>query len=320
MTTPTVSTLQRVRSSFVGFIWVPLLFGFLCPLLALIINSPRGVFRKMGWEAGVTGCIQITERMSVFSHWVLRVGYWLEGVEWQVLNAEALKVDETCLLISNHIAWTDPLFLHTLGKTDLPQRKFMFKEELQKIPVFGHGLSVMGMPPVVRISEKRQRGESVSELKENLRKKMQDSADYLSRVPGAIGIFAEGTRFTKDKQQRQKSPYNYLLKPRVSGVCYALLEMPQIRTVVNATIVYPHASSTATHYMFSGDHKWGVLHVEQFAVPAELDSLRQALSDPTISESDYKHMNKEFRHKTQSWLNSLWHQKDQLIGDILASN
>ncbi|MGI9346330.1 MAG: 1-acyl-sn-glycerol-3-phosphate acyltransferase, partial [Gammaproteobacteria bacterium] len=62
---------------------------------------------------------------------------------------EALKQapeKKNCLLIGNHISWADPIITHGLLGTYLPQRRYLIKESLTYIPLFGQALVSVGMP------------------------------------------------------------------------------------------------------------------------------------------------------------------------------
>ncbi len=50
----------------------------------------------------------------------------------------------------------------------------------------------------------------------------------------------EGTRFTQEKHDKQKSPYKHLLKPKAGGLALALNILgDKIDALVDMTIVYP---------------------------------------------------------------------------------
>jgi 1-acyl-sn-glycerol-3-phosphate acyltransferase len=115
--------------------------------------------------------------------------------------------------------------------------------------------------------------------------------------------FLEGTRFTKAKHDAQESPYMHLLKPKVGGIATALTTLgSQFHLMLDVTIVYPDGPPDFWT-LLSGRLRAVTVLVQQREIPAALLAGDYA-SDPT------------FRGRMQEWINSLWSEKDELLGRL----
>ena len=122
-------------------------------------------------------------------------------------------------------------------------------------------------------------------------------------VPTSVINFLEGTRFTQEKHDRQRSPYRYLLKPKVGGIATALTTLgAQFHRMLDVTIVYPGAPPTFWDIL-TGRMRAVTVHVQQREIPAELLA------------GDY-HADKAFRGRMQAWVLELWAEKDALLGEL----
>ena len=62
------------------------------------------------------------------------------------------------------------------------------------------------------------------------------------KIPTSVMNFVEGGRFTPDKKKRQQSPYKHLLKPKSSGLAFAISSLGnQFDKVLNVTLMYPES-------------------------------------------------------------------------------
>jgi 1-acyl-sn-glycerol-3-phosphate acyltransferase len=119
--------------------------------------------------------------------------------------------------------------------------------------------------------------------------------------------FLEGTRFTPAKQQRQKSPYKHLLKPKVGGMALALNAMgDKFQAILDVTIVYPDGAPTFSQFVTGKLHRVTV-RVRSLPVPQHLVAGDYA-GDPAVREA------------YQQWVHQLWLDKDAQIDALLASN
>jgi 1-acyl-sn-glycerol-3-phosphate acyltransferase len=117
--------------------------------------------------------------------------------------------------------------------------------------------------------------------------------------------FVEGSRFTEEKQQQTRSPYQHLLPPKAAGVAMAVNVLgKQFDKLLNVTLCYPENDKTPFYDMLSGKLTRIVVRVNLMPVAEEL-------------HGDYVN-DKNFKRRFQLWLNSLWNDKDALIDNIKA--
>ncbi|HEY1406820.1 MAG TPA: acetyltransferase, partial [Spirochaetota bacterium] len=118
-------------------------------------------------------------------------------------------------------------------------------------------------------------------------------------VPVAVMNFLEGTRFTKEKHSRQKSPYKNLLMPKAGGAAYVLSIMgKQLDGILNVTIIYPDGDSGFWSFLCG--------KVERIRVVVErIPVTKNILGDYAADE--------KYQTRFRNWVNKLWKTKDQLM-------
>ena len=122
-------------------------------------------------------------------------------------------------------------------------------------------------------------------------------------VPTSILNFIEGTRFSEEKRERRKSPYNNLLQPRAGGLAIALSSMGELFTsIVDVTLVYPDGA-TAFWDMCCGS-----------AVRVIVD-VRERPLESWLVAGDYEN-DREFRKRLHTWLGKIWSEKDETIAKL----
>jgi 1-acyl-sn-glycerol-3-phosphate acyltransferase len=183
----------------------------------------------------------------------------------------------------------------------IPFLNFFLKKELIYVPFLGLAWWALDFPFMSRTSKAQLR------KKPSLRGKdietTRKACEKFKEVPVSIVNFVEGTRFTKNKHERQNSPFQNLLKPKAGGVAFVLEAMgDQLSKIVNITIHYPDGIPTFVDFA-SGQVKRIQVHVEVMPIN---DALVGNYSQDT-----------EFRVKFQSELNKLWQDKEQNL-KILA--
>jgi 1-acyl-sn-glycerol-3-phosphate acyltransferase len=116
------------------------------------------------------------------------------------------------------------------------------------------------------------------------------------RVPVAVAIFLEGTRFTREKQEDQESPYRHLLRPRSGAIEFALAALgDQLDAVLDVTLAYP-AGETSMWDFVTGRLRRVAVRVRRLDVPPEL---------MTESGGD--------REQLKTWIDEVWLEKDVLL-------
>jgi 1-acyl-sn-glycerol-3-phosphate acyltransferase len=203
-------------------------------------------------------------------------------------------------VMSNHQSWADILVLYQVFSPRISMLKFFMKKQLRWVPLVGQVTWIYGFPLLHRHTH--------AELKKHPEWKQRDIAatrkacGNFKAHPGSIMIFAEGTRFTPQKQVQQQSPYRYLLKPKAAGLALALQYMEEkIHTLIDVTIIYPKGRHRFWDYCCGRANK--------IIVTAKNIALDDTLKGDY--ENDY-----DFRRKFQHFLNTRWSEKDRLITQI----
>ncbi len=225
--------------------------------------------------------------------WIGVVG----DVRWDVQGDDGLDPKGWYLVASNHQSWVDILVLQKIFNRRIPMLKFFLKRQLIYVPVIGLAWWALDFPFM-----QRKGGSSGPKDLERARK----ACEKFRVVPTSVINFLEGTRFTQEKHDRQHSPYRHLLKPKVGGIATALTTLGgQFHRMLDVTIVYPDGPPTFWDIL-SGQMRAVTVRVRQREIPQEL-MVGDYLAD------------KAFRGRMQEWVNSLWTDKDALLGELKRS-
>jgi 1-acyl-sn-glycerol-3-phosphate acyltransferase len=226
-----------------------------------------------------------------------------QRTRWTVSGTETLALDHWYLVNCNHQSWVDILVLQRVFNRRIPLLKFFLKQELIYVPVIGLAWWALEFPFMRR--------HSATYLQQHPEKRTQDletarrACARFSIVPTSVMNFPEGTRFTRDKQAKQRSPYQHLLRPRAGALGLSLSVLgSQFRSLLDVTIVYPDGTPTFWHFL-CGRVGRIVVDVEQLAVP------------DALCGGDYV-ADAALRGQLQQWLQQLWLAKDAKISSVLA--
>jgi hypothetical protein len=112
--------------------------------------------------------------------------------------------------------------------------------------------------------------------------------------------FAEGTRFSPLKAKGQKSPYQYLLKPKAGGLI-AIYKMigQELAAVLDFTIVYDAPQPTFWHFI-GGKIPRVKVHLDAISS----DELKENIGLPDASFNP---------DRAIEWINQRWGQKERII-------
>ena len=182
------------------------------------------------------------------------------------------------IIVSNHQTWFDIPILQGLIRNQGTITKFLVKRELAWLPIVGWICYALGFPRLFR-------GKGTDSRKKDLAA-IRSVSSELTQEPGALLIFAEGTRFTEKKLREQNNPYQCLLSPKPGGLATALENVPSQTPVVDITISYP-SKDTNFWGCLSGVNKEIDLYVKCFKA--------EEISDPRL------------------WLEKQWNEKDFLL-------
>lgn len=254
------------------------------------------------WRRGCTALMtRFAETWVSFNMVGLRL---TQRIQWDVQGLEKLDRKGSYLVSCNHQSWIDIVVLQRIFNRRIPFPKFFLKKSLIWVPVLGGAWWALDFPFMKRHSNAylRDHPEKASEDLETTRK----ACEKFRGAPVTILNFLEGTRFTREKQARQESPYEHLLKPKAGGVAFVLESMgDRLRTLLDVTVVYPDRGVKFWD-LFTGRLHRVVVRVRQCEIPA------QVLAGGTYTEDP------DVRERFQAWVRHLWAEKDGLIGRILA--
>lgn len=271
-----------------------LVLSILLLMLALLRRMLR--FKKTQY-AIMKAVEQVAFWWSMFNHGVLR---YLTPMKWHISGLEAIDPHKNYLLLANHQSWIDiPVIEEALYRRTGFSRYFV-KKELLRVPIVGWICYALGFPAMHRFSK--------SQLAKNPHLRGKDTiitrqaCERLRHWHFKLNNFAEGTRFTAEKQRRQQSPYRYLLKPKAGGVAFALHSLhDQLAGIINLTITYVGQPKSL----------WGVYFKGVSDIHVTIECL--AISPDLVG--DYE-QDRDFRIHFQNWLNELWQHKDQTMALI----
>ncbi len=273
------------------FLWVPL-------LLLLSIFKFFIPFEK--WRV-------ICDKLSICigNNWILVNNFnqrIFSRVNLDVKGMDDLNPKDWYMVIANHQSTVDILILQNIFYHKIPFLKFFVKKELLWFPVLGQAWWALDFPFMKRYSKNFVRKNP--HLKGKDLEITKKACEKFKKNPVSIMNFVEGTRFTKAKHKKQKSPYENLLKPRAGGMAFVLSAMNgRLGRIIDVTIVYP--GTVKSFWAF---------------VCGDIDEIKVRVKVLPVNDKivgDYINDNK-FREYFQAWLNDFWAKKDKKIQNLLA--
>ena len=230
---------------------------------------------------------------------LLRLNPWLK---WDVEGLEGLNKKNWYLLISNHHSWADIVVLCVLFRKHIPMNKYFLKQQLAWVPFIGLACWALDMPFMRRYSRgyllrhPERRGRDVETTRR--------SCEKFRAHPTTIVNFVEGSRFTEEKQQQTRSPYQNLLAPKAAGIAMALNVLgSQFDKLLNVTLCYPENNQKPFYDMLSG-------RLTRVVVRVSLETVTEELHGDYVND-------KNFKRRFQRWLNRLWEEKDRQLTEIM---
>jgi 1-acyl-sn-glycerol-3-phosphate acyltransferase len=234
-------------------------------------------------------------------HWVAW-NIWLMDrllpTKWEISGLEGLRRDGHYLIICNHVSWVDIFVLLRVFHDKTPFIRFFIKHELVWMPLVGQAAWALEFPFMKRYSAEylerhpEKRGKDL----ETTRK----ACERYRHFPVTILNFLEGTRFTREKQSDQDSPYTNLLRPRIGGIGFVIASLgEQLEAILDVTLIYPHADMSTWDFV-SG-------RIDRIVVAVRVIDVPREFVDPAIIEPG------EARQRFKAWIEEIWRQKDELI-------
>lgn len=270
------------------------------PIFAL---SALKLIPNKSWQNACSlGCIKIAEAWisinSILQEMTL-------GTQYHITGGDDLQYDGWYMVISNHQSWADILVLQHVFNHRMPFFKFFLKKELIYVPIIGLVWWALDYPFMRRYSK-----EFIAkhpELKGQDLEVTRKACEKFKYTPVSVMNFLEGTRFTQEKHQQQKSPYKHLLKPKSAGIAYAMSIMNgHINTLVDVTIHYSDGQSSFWDLM-SGKVKNIYVDIQTKQIPDE------------FKLSDYEN-DAEFKTVFQAWISDIWQEKDLKLEHFKAKD
>lgn len=268
-------------------LYIPALLKLVVPHTGFRVVCTRVIiWISESWVACNTGWMKLTQ-----------------GTRWQVTGDDKLKRESWYLVLSNHQSWVDIFAMQRVFNRKAPFLKFFLKRELIWVPVIGLAWWGLDFPFMKRYSREylikhpEKRGEDLRSTRR--------ACEKFRYTPVSVMNFIEGTRFTQAKHDNEKSPYQYLLKPKAGGVAFVLDAMGDaIETLVDVTIAYPGGAPTFWDFL-CGRVSEVRMDIDTRDIPEHLKGRDYA--------GDGEH-----RRNMKNWLGSLWSEKDQRLGKMLA--
>jgi 1-acyl-sn-glycerol-3-phosphate acyltransferase len=229
---------------------------------------------------------------------------YISRIEWDVKGFDTLKQQGWYLVMANHQSWADILALQNIFYGQIPFLKFFIKKELFWFPVLGQAWWALDFPFMRRYK--------ASHIKKHPHLKGKDmeitrrACEKFKTIPVSIMNFAEGTRFTPQKNIRQKSPYTHLLRPKAGGLAFVLEAMNgHLHHLLDVTIAYPNGHKSFWGFLCG---KTGQIRVRVQTHPITSDLIGNYRED------------RLFRRRFQEWLNACWIEKDNLIAELMSEH
>lgn len=210
-------------------------------------------------------------------------------LRWEIDPVPEMDPKRSVLLLCNHQSWVDVPVLMQVFAGRIPFFRFLIKRSLLWLPLLGWVFKALHFPALNRSNGRRAPHEPTD------LERIRTSCEHYKRVPVTLAIFPEGTRFTAEKQRKQNSPYQHLLKPRSGGTTIAMIAMrEQLAGILDVTIDYQ--GHTPSFFDLLGGRMPPVrVHIDWLVCP-----------EATASEAEYQAV-------VVSWLNARWVHKDQLL-------
>ncbi len=248
-------------------------------------------------------------RVSIWiaSIWIATNNFslWLtQATVWDVEGLDELDRRGWYLIASNHQSWADIMILQRILLGRVPFLKFFLKQELIWVPLLGVAWWALDFPFMKRYT--REEIARNPELKGKDLETTKKACEKFKHNPIAIFNFLEGTRFTRQKQLGQQSPYKNLLKPRAGGIGFVLSAMgDHISTMINVTIVYCQEEPPGLWEFLCGRVPRIIVRMRVQEIPTQF--LGRNYED-----------DEAFRLAFQEWVRALWEEKDAHIEEIKA--
>ena len=284
------SSIQFVLSFCLYIINVFIFGTSLIPFIILKAIIPIPVFRKFMTLILTT----TTTTWAIVNSYIL---LFTKKMEWDIQIEGEYSKKKSYMVISNHQSWVDIFALQEVLNTRIPYFRFFMKDNLKWLPILGIVWWGLDYPFMKRYSKKFI--EKNPHLKGKDIEATKKACERFKNGSVAIVNFPEGTRFTKEKHQKQKSPYKNLLLPKAGGVAIALSALEgQLTSILDVTIIY-NKKEIGFKSFLNGKMKKITVIIKQIEIDKDFTG-------------DYIN-DLEFKKNFQTRMNTIWKEKDELI-------
>ncbi len=229
------------------------------------------------------------------------IGHRLVHGEKVIAQLPELFKDQWYLVIANHCSTADIPIIQAVFNRKIPFLKFFIKRELIWVPFLGLAWWALDFPFMKRYSKEFL--QKNPHLKGKDMEQTKKSCGQFKTFPTSVINFIEGTRFSIQKQQKQASPYQYLLKPKAGGVGVVMGSMgEQMRQLLLVTVAYKKKAPTVWQYL-CGDFDQAVVKCEKIVIPETL------LNKNYATDADFK-------AELFKWSENLWYKQDKKLQDF----
>ncbi|MBN2539173.1 MAG: acyltransferase [Deltaproteobacteria bacterium] len=286
---PIRGTMSLILYALNTLFWTPQIF---------VIAFLKFIIPVQGWRKScnviLTGIANNWIAFNIFNLWLTN------NIRWDVSGIEDLRRDEWYMVLSNHQSWVDILVLQKIFYHKIPFLKFFIKKELIWVPLLGLAWWALDFPFMKRYSAAFLK--KYPHLKGKDMETTRKACEKFKTNPISIMNFVEGTRFTSEKHRKQESPYKNLLRPKAGGTAFVFQAMgEQIHQILDVTIAYPGGAKSIWDFHCA---KVNEVTVRVKSYPVDKDLLGDYFSD------------QEYRKRVQTWLNTLWEEKDKQIEEL----
>ena len=293
--------MQIVKSFFIGLItFFLIIFVLIIGFGTLtIINIPRIIIPLRSFKIFLSKVSNVIGDITVY--WVKLTMILMHGNNIELIGDDKeFKMDEWYMAMSNHQSWADIFVLLVSANYKIPLLKFFMKKELWWIPFVFLANKTLNMPFVNRHSKEEVKKDP--SLRTRDYKNTIKSCKRFLRSPSTIFSYAEGTRFTKDKHEKQNSPYKNLLKPKVGGMATALSAMPKVNTLIDYSLIYKTNKRSAWDFL-TGEMRHVRVCVKKYDIPESLKNRNYSTDE-------------QYREDFKVWIESIWAEKDEHIENL----
>ena len=215
------------------------------------------------------------------------------SISWDISIKDTYNKHGWYILMCNHLSWLDIPVVAGVFSFKVSAIKFFMKEELVWLmPLGGLACKLLGFPMLSRGNKNIRSGTKDMDV-------IANACEDVKPYPTSLFMFIEGTRFSEQKCSKQKSPFRYLLKPKMGGFATVLNSMHnQLDGILDVTINYEPRQFSFINFILGRVKK---VTIRSRVIPI----------DPNLL-GDFK---KDANYKTQlrTWLDQQWQLKDSQL-------